>query len=429
MPNEPTRRSATPQGAWGSRLSALFGFVLVVRLLYPFFNSPLTHLFSDPLRHWNNGARFLAPDLIGAGDPYVYQLWMYLVRTLSADDPAWIQLSCGVLCAAMPYGWYRALRELLPRNQALAGALLIAVMPSFLGIYAYFMNETLLLTLTGYAFWLTLRVWRTGSLAAWALCCAVWTLAVFTRVVALPMAVACLALLWLLQRQRLERTLIGTVIVSIVAVTAGLHAKSVLGYFEPLGNSYITEIYNISGKHDITLNGGAAGHYLFGSPSFYNPTFYPFSDWTTDRHGVVAIRVELSQGRDSWIAARTQAAAQSAMSRGARLRENLWFLLFGQSWPDNDRTTLVGWTNVWSRWLWAPLLLYVAAGAVLHRYRGHDWLLPLCALGMLVFLALQSTAIMEGRYRKPIDPILLAAAIVLYCRTRHAPPAAPDIRS
>ncbi|MGC1459243.1 MAG: glycosyltransferase family 39 protein [Steroidobacteraceae bacterium] len=421
MPNEPTRSSRFPQSAWDSRLSALFGLVLLVRLLYPFFNSPLTHLFSDPLRHWNNGARFLAPDLIGAGDPYVYQLWLYLVRTLSADAPAWVQLSCGVLCAAMPYGWYRALRELLPRNQALVGALLIAMVPSFLGIYAYFMNETLLLTLTGFAFWLTLHTWRTGSLAAWTLCCTVWTLAVFTRVVALPMAAACLPLLWLLQRQRLERMLIGTVIVGILAVVAGLHAKAVLGYFEPLGNGYITEIYNLSGKHDITLNGGAEGSYNFGSPSFYNPTFYPFSDWATDRRGVVAIRIDVRQGRDTWIAALTQATAGSPMSRGARLRENLWFLLFGQSWPDNDRTTLVGWASVWCRWLWPALMLYVAAGTVLRRYRGHEWLLPLCALGMLVFFALQSTAIMEGRYRKPVDPILLAAAIVLYCRTRLAP--------
>jgi len=39
---------------------------------------------------------------------------------------------------------------------------------------------------------------------------------------------------------------------------------------------------------------------------------------------------------------------------------------------------------------------------------------------MLLLLALQSTTIIEGRYRKPIDPILVAAAIILHHRSRRA---------
>jgi hypothetical protein len=70
-------------------------------------------------------------------------------------------------------------------------------------------------------------------------------------------------------------------------------------------------------------------------------------------------------------------------------------------------------------------MLYVAWGAARRGYRGSEWLLPACALGMLVFLALQTTGIIEGRYRKPIDPVLVAAAVVLYCRTRIAAPALP----
>jgi len=37
---------------------------------------------------------------------------------------------------------------------------------------------------------------------------------------------------------------------------------------------------------------------------------------------------------------------------------------------------------------------------------------------MLVLLALEPMAIMEGRYRMPNDPILLASAILLWHRTR-----------
>ena len=37
---------------------------------------------------------------------------------------------------------------------------------------------------------------------------------------------------------------------------------------------------------------------------------------------------------------------------------------------------------------------------------------------MLVFLAVQTSGIVEGRYRKPIDAVLLAAALVQYFRMR-----------
>ena len=143
--------------------------MLLWRLLFPFFDSPLLHLFSDPARHWANGARFFAPDLIGAGDPFLYQLWIYLLRAVTQDDGPTVVLGCGLLCAAMPYGWYRALRELLPRRQALIGGIIIGLVPAFVGIYAYFMTETLLLTLTGFAFWATFRSARKHTVGAYAL--------------------------------------------------------------------------------------------------------------------------------------------------------------------------------------------------------------------------------------------------------------------
>ena len=105
----------------------LFGAELLLRLLYPFFNSPLRHLYSDPARHWNNALHFLQPDAFGGGDPYLYQLWLFLLQRLNSS--AGLLLGCGALCALMPWGWYRALRELLPRHWALGGALLIGLVP------------------------------------------------------------------------------------------------------------------------------------------------------------------------------------------------------------------------------------------------------------------------------------------------------------
>jgi SAM-dependent methyltransferase len=46
---------------------------------------------------------------------------------------------------------------------------------------------------------------------------------------------------------------------------------------------------------------------------------------------------------------------------------------------------------------------------------------------MLLSLTIQRDGIIEGRYRKPIDPVLVAAAIVL-CQRRRATPAASGVR-
>ena len=415
-----------------------FGVVVLCRLLFPFFDSPLAHLFSDPARHWSNGARFLVPDLIGAGDPFLYQLWIYLLRSLSDDDPPSIVLACGLLCAAMPYGWYRALRELLPRAQALTGGLIIGLVPAFIGIYAYFMTETLLLTLTGFAFWATFRAARKRTAGAFALASALWVCALFTRSIALPMAALCLATLWVTQRQRLAKAATALAAFAIVALPAGLHARATLGFFAPLGNLYLSQIYSASGKHDISIDAGALGGWGFGTPSFYNPTFYPFSDWTTDRRGTVAIRIDVSRGRATWFEEKQRVQAARTFPWWRQYRENLLYLLFGQSWPDNDPNSLSGLATVWTRWLWPPLMLMVACGVVRRGFRGREWLLPACALGMLLSLAVQRDGIIEGRYRKPIDPVLVAAAIVLYGRRgtgraraalRKCPPTTPDSSS
>ncbi len=408
----------TPEERWQWAFLA----VLLFRLFYPFFNSPLTHLYSDPLRHWANGERFLAPDLIGAGDPYLYQLFMYLLRTLSSDSAPTVTLAVGLLCAAMPYGWYRALRELLTRRQALVGATVIGLVPAFLAIYAYFMNETLLLTLTGFAFWATLRARRKATLGAYTIAAALWVACIFTRSVVVPMAGLCLATLWWFGGQRLHKAVIAVLAFGVLAVPAGMHAMGKLGFFAPLGNVYLSEIYSYSGQREIQLDAGSQGGWGFGSPSFYNPTFFPFSNWTTNRTGTVKTTIDVAKGRETWAAEAERVADERTFPWSAQFGENLLYLVFGQSWPDNDPAAWASWLSVWTRWLWPPLMIAVAWGAIRRRYFGIDWLLPASALGMLLFLAVQWAGIIEGRYRKPVDPVLVAAAVVLYYRTQRGVP-------
>ena len=66
-------------------------------------------------------------------------------------------------------------------------------------------------------------------------------------------------------------------------------------------------------------------------------------------------------------------------SAGSDFGENLCYLLFGQSWPDNDRSTLVGWASVWLRWLFVPIGGRGRGRGRPRLYRGREWLLPLCA--------------------------------------------------
>ena len=404
-------------------MKRLFELLLVARLLFPFFDSPLTHLYSDPQRHWDNAALFLHPNIMGANDPYLYQLWLFLVRALSQGEAAPVLLGCGLLCAAMPLGWYRALGELLPEPWALGGAILIALIPESVSMYAYFMNETLLMALLGFCFWLTLRSHRKGTVSAYALACLVWSCAALTRTVALPMALACLAGLWLLQSQRPQKLIVAAIIAGAMVIPAGLHSKGPLGYFAPFGNLYFNSIYHDSGMHDIAVNYGPQGRYQFGAPSLYSPTYYPFSDWLTDRRGTVSITIDLRHGRADWQNERQRIRALRQFPPWRQRWEDFQFLLFSQNWPNNDAATFFGAATIWSRWLWAPLLAFLSWAALRRWFVGASWLLPACGLGTVALLLMQTQGVTEARFREPIDAILVAAAVcALYFR--YAAPAA-----
>jgi hypothetical protein len=396
--------------------SALLGSVLVLRLLFALLDSPLAHLYSDPLRHWAEGRDFLRPTVMGSGDPYLYQLWLFVLQHLPGAGSAAVLIGSALLCAAMPYGWYRALRELAPRARSLWGAALIGLWPPGVAIYGFFMTETLLLTLTGFAFALTLRAARKHTGAAFAAACALWLGVCFTRIVLLPLALLCLGWLWTLQPRRWGATLLALCLTAAIAIPAGLHARAALGYFAPLGNLYFNQIYLASGRKNIQIDFGAQGLYEFGSPSFYNPTFYPFSNWTSSRQGTYAIAIDTRHGRADWMRELERARSQPAGWRGRDFEENLCYLFFGQPWPAN-RDVALGALSVWSRWLWLPAVIWTLLASVRGCYRGREWLIALGALSSLLLLVLQQEGIMEGRYRAPIEPIFIAA-IVLSLRAR-----------
>jgi hypothetical protein len=399
----------------------LFELILVARLLFPFFDSPLTHLYSDAQRHWDNGGLFLHPNIMGSNDPYLYQLWIFAVRWACDDYAPAVLLACGLLCAAMPVGWYRALRELLPKRWALSGALIIALVPDSISIYAYFMNETLLMTLLGFCFWLTLRSHRKGTLCAYLLASAAWTCAAMTRTVAAPMALASVAALWLTQSQRPSRLAASALFAAALIVPAGLHAQRNLHYFAPFGNLYFNSIYHDSGQRDIRVDYGPQGGFQFGAPSFYNPTYYPFSDWLTDRRGTASITIDTRRGTADWKREQARIRALRRFPVWRQRWEDFQYLLFGQEWPNNDRSTFIGTATLWDRWMWPPLLLFLLYASARRWFVGAAWLLPACALGTVLLIAMQTQGVTEARFREPLDPLLVASAVcALYYALRAA---------
>jgi hypothetical protein len=349
-------------------------------------------------------------------------LWLFALRWLARDSMPTVQLGCGVLCAAMPYFWYRALRELQPRPRALIGAIVIGLIPESISMYAYFMNETLLMTLLGACFWMTLRARRKATLASFAAAVLLWLCASLTRTVAAPMAAGCVLWLWLTQGQRLGKMLVGAALVCALVIPAGLYGSAKLGFFAPLGNLYFNEIYNSGGKRDIAVDYGPDGMYRFGSPSFYNPTFYPFSSWTTDRDGVVSISIDLSKGRAPWIAENERVKRERTFPAWRQRAEDFWYLLFAQGWPNSDPATVCGWLALWTRWLWAPLMVWVAFGLATRRFSGAAYVVPLCVMGTIALLIVQHEGVIEGRFREPLDAILVGAALLMSPPRRAALP-------
>lgn len=397
---------------WG-----LFTASLLFRFVYIFVISPMGQRFSDPARHWENGLRFLHPGLFGSADPLMYQVYLAAVQYLSAGNETAINFYIGVLSALMPWLWFKALDEILPRAWALAGGTLIALMPSLIMIYSYFMNETLMLDLIGAAIWLTLRAMRQKTLGAFAWAAVLWALASYTRSVALPLAAVSMALLLFVDRRRLLAK-VGILAVAYggLAIPACWHSQIRLHYCAPFGFTYLNQIYRLSEKHNFTMNVKGEGRWGFGSPNYYHPPLEPFSDWSTPRTGEVHVEIDPAHGRDDW-----EAALERVRNEPKPLKplqdwgENVLDLFFDPSWPDNNSSYWMGWLSMQSRWLILPMTLFIAA-LTLRYFRSMQLrmlLVPGMALLLMGMLLVQQRFIVEGRYRKAVEPLLIAACVIL----------------
>ena len=400
-------------------LERVFFLILAVHFFYPFFYHPLDRLFSDFGRHWNNGESLFSPSFTRGLDPPAYQFYIYLVRTLAGDSRFGIALATGILCALLPWLWQQIALELgLPKKRALLCGICVGVVPSLFLMYSFFMNETLLLVLTSAGILISLKYWRqpTDRLLIWQTL--VWTFAALCKLQALPMAMVFYGMSLWRGRPPLRKLAAAFALIAIIVVSAGLRNGISAGFFAPFGTPILNTIYSRSEARKLVVHIDKRVHYWFVSSAMMQLPLAPFSDWKTARQGSVHVRVETAHGQKDWEETLTQYPI-TVDGYMQNLKENFVFFFFGVAWPEN--VSPYKRINFYSRFIWFPLTLFVAIGALLawRRLEREQKFLLLVTAFMIGGLLFQYNTLMEGRFRKPVEPLLIASAFLVAAGLRR----------
>jgi len=126
----------------------------------------------------------------------------------------------------------------------------------------------------------------------------------------------------------------------------------------------------------------------------------------------VTISVDSAHGADDW----KKAYAEHNVGWSdwlVQLRENIVLFAFAPSFPDSEPSEWDGWVNFYARWLWAPLVFVVLLCNVRDFLRRRFEVIPVAVTLYTLFLALQNMVTFEGRYRKPLEPLLLLNVVWL----------------
>ena len=395
-----------------------------IRLALPFATNPLDHIWSDPGRWWEYASKTgIDTPPMALIDPVFFQAWLSFVAKLTLDIPELVAVYAGLLSAVTPWLWYRFFRELLPSKcLALFGWVLIAWMPSWMGIFSYFMTETLLLPLLGLALWLSWRAMRKGTTGLFLWSALVWTLAALTRGIAAPIAAAVTPFVWIHQHRKWLNLLAMICIIAAILSLTTYRSYVKSGILAPLGHPYLNEAYAKSGSAEISIHYYSSKQvnygfvYGFSNPSINNKIFAPFSDWVPGRKGTFDVRIDLENQSRDWLLAIDRAEQLHPSTKSLRF-ENFILLMFGPSWPDTNPGHIVEKFSYGMRLIWFPLfavswILLARQSFLRATYR------PLAA-ALLFWTIVQGftlLAVNEGRYRKPAEGLFIAALLAGFDR-------------
>jgi hypothetical protein len=398
-------------------LWALILFGSVERIITPLQYNPYSARYSDPRRHWAYAVEAFREQPVTAADNIGYQVWLAAVSRVTDSDPLAIGLYSGLLSVLTGWIWYRFFREILEsKNLALTGWAIIACLPSWLGIYSYFMTETLFLPLLGLALWFTFRSGRRRTLESFVWAAIFWLMASLTRQIALPLA--CLCLLWLLRihEKKLQKLAILCLLCVSFFLPVAYRNYRCTGVFSPMPYKIFDLVHLLSGREQIDIDmHKTVVHYAynFKSPSTYDEPFAPFSDWSTFRTGNIHVSINLDNGVSDWLNPLKE-SWQGPQVFAKIWLENVIFLFFGTSWP--DRLDDHFWESIANnmRWLWAPLTVFCAIRNMIYfkRNKRFEVLPSLVMFAWLICIAVPYV-IIDGRYRKPLEGLLIANVLWL----------------
>ena len=419
-------------------LYALIALGCALRIYNVIVHNPVDHLWSDPQRHWDHANMPLIPSPMALFDQPVFQIWLSVVEKFTMGLGPLIAVYASALSVIAPWCWYRFLREtLFSKTLALAGWAVIALIPSWIGIYSYFMTETLFLPALGLSLWMTMRAKRRQTLESFLTLVACWIFCGLTRGIGIPLAGVAAIWVWLRHPLKLRTALWSTLMIVVVLAPISYRNYHFVKLWEPQGNGWLNKIYAESGAREIQLHltrNGAVWLYGFGSPSIDSRPFAPFSDWTSKRSGLVEVYVDFNNGAQDWKNTFKKTAKQGPERWQLHL-ENIVFLFFGNSWPDNNPAYFMGWLANLSRWIWAPAFIVILVLSIMRAKAVCSRpLLPLVIATGLFFQGWMLLVPNEGRYRKPFEGLLVCQVLLLLDLRRRtlstasiAPPeSAPD---
>jgi hypothetical protein len=404
-----------------------------LRVFVCFQHNPMDYLFSDMLRHWTNGVFFPRGGFSGASDPIAYQVYVSLLHHLTRDDRLLAALASALLSVLMPWTYYRAARDFgLPKIPALWVWALIAWTPSLFAIYHYIMTETLLLLLEGVALWMTARYLRKGGTSAFLLFIFSWTLASLTKPTVVPLAGVCFLWVWWKKSTPPRDIAIGAALAVVLLLPNAIRTKIELGFIAPFGNLWFTNIQLRSGARETYFHFDRPPYphlhipprvkhsvQIARSPSGFTQPLAPLSHWAIRRAYVNSTKhviVKIANGERGWKEA--YAAIEPDWNEFlAQWRENIVLFLFAPSWPEEVVALWDDRLEYFGRWLWAPLILIVFVCNISQFLARRFELIPVATTLFTLWLALQNIVIMEGRYRKPVEPLLLFNLVWILGRT------------
>ncbi len=412
------------------KIDVLLIFLILVgtvfRFCYPFFSHPLDHLderiYSDSLRHYGNAMGNFNKNILSWLDPPFPQIWLRTILLLCHNTRFGIALYFGFLCAVTPWCWYLWARKIFS-DQRKAMVYLVAMiwLPSWIGIYGFFMDETLLLPALGLTLWLSWRAREKNTAKYLLIAMVAWTITLSIKLSALfELVFVGPWLFFHFMQQNGYRTrsyVVLSIVLSLLAATylsypiwvyQGLRAT----WLYPPGMGGLTKIFYFSGATQNRIYFVSRKSNVFWTVSFYPYpnricSLRPFSEWRTWRHGGFSTVIDC----DKKFYLTLPAPKLSLEKHMLFATEATIYFFFSPSWPELDPRDLIHVAQVNTRWIWS--LLTVAVVVLTWQKKKFKDIITVMLLGTTLLYVLCDSAMATGRYRKPWEGIAIAAFIYL----------------